>query len=155
MFIASLIADIIRGMIYLHESPLKYHGSLCTSNCLIDSRWVVKLSDFGLQAFKKGAEDPPNLQTMAAKCQSKWDKKKSFAFNSWALIANHINQNYVTSRKMNRDLLSEGQECIILKQTLTFEFILIVNRLYSCTRIQWHLFEYFKRNSINSQYLLN
>ncbi|XP_055316774.1 guanylate cyclase 32E isoform X2 [Sitodiplosis mosellana] len=69
MFIASLIADIIRGMIYLHESPLKYHGLLCTSNCLIDSRWVVKLSDFGLQAFKKGAEDPPNLQTMAAKCQ--------------------------------------------------------------------------------------
>lgn len=72
MFIASLIADIIRGMIYLHESPLKYHGSLCTSNCLIDSRWVVKLSDFGLQAFKKGAEDPPSLQTMAAKCQSKF-----------------------------------------------------------------------------------
>lgn len=71
MFVASLIADIIRGMIYLHDSPLKYHGSLCTSNCLIDSRWVVKLSDFGLQAFKKGAEDPPNQQTMAAKCQSK------------------------------------------------------------------------------------
>lgn len=63
-------------MIYLHESPLKYHGLLCTSNCLIDSRWVVKLSDFGLQAFKKGAEDPPNLQTMAAKCQSKWKEKK-------------------------------------------------------------------------------
>lgn len=72
MFIASLIADIIRGMIYLHESPLKYHGSLCTSNCLIDSRWVVKLSDFGLLTFKKGAEDPPNLQTMAAKCQSEF-----------------------------------------------------------------------------------
>lgn len=70
MFIASMIADIIRGMIYLHESPLKYHGSLCTSNCLIDSRWVVKLCDFGLHAFKMGAEDSPNLQTMAAKCQS-------------------------------------------------------------------------------------
>lgn len=74
MFIASLIADIIRGMIYLHESPLKYHGSLCTSNCLVDSRWVVKLSDFGLLTFKKGAEDPPNLQTMVAKCQSECQK---------------------------------------------------------------------------------
>lgn len=71
MFIASLIADIIRGMIYLHESPLKYHGSLCTSNCLIDSRWVVKLSDFGLHAFKRGTEESPDVQTMAAKCQSK------------------------------------------------------------------------------------
>lgn len=70
MFIASLIADIIRGMIYLHESPLKYHGSLCSSNCLIDSRWVVKLSDFGLQAFKNGADEPSDVQNMVAKCQS-------------------------------------------------------------------------------------
>lgn len=58
-------------MLYLHESPLRYHGSLCSSNCLIDSRWVVKLSDFGLQAFKKGMEDIPDLQTMTAKCLSK------------------------------------------------------------------------------------
>lgn len=72
MFIASLIADIIRGMIYLHDSPLKYHGSLCTSNCLIDSRWVVKLSDFGLHAFKRGVEDTPDVQTMASKCLSKY-----------------------------------------------------------------------------------
>lgn len=43
-----------QGMTYLHESPLRVHGNLCTSNCLIDSRWVVKLSDFGLYAFKKG-----------------------------------------------------------------------------------------------------
>ena len=41
-------------MTYLHDSPLRVHGSLCTSNCLIDSRWVLKLSDFGLYAFKKG-----------------------------------------------------------------------------------------------------
>ena len=42
-------------MTYLHDSPLRVHGNLCTSNCLIDSRWVVKLSDFGLYAFKKGS----------------------------------------------------------------------------------------------------
>jgi hypothetical protein len=41
-------------MTYLHDSPLRCHGNLCTANCLIDSRWVVKLSDFGLYAFKKG-----------------------------------------------------------------------------------------------------
>lgn len=74
MFIASLVFDLIRvsfstfsndtlltvplndlqGMTYLHDSPLRCHGNLCTANCLIDSRWVVKLSDFGLYAFKKG-----------------------------------------------------------------------------------------------------
>lgn len=45
-------------MTYLHDSPLRCHGNLCTANCLIDSRWVVKLSDFGLYAFKKGGSAP-------------------------------------------------------------------------------------------------
>ena len=43
-------------MIYLHESIIKYHGSLSTSNCLVDSRWVVKLTDFGLHEFKNGCD---------------------------------------------------------------------------------------------------
>lgn len=47
-------------MTYLHDSPLRVHGNLCTSNCLIDSRWVVKLSDFGLYAFKKGGSSHQN-----------------------------------------------------------------------------------------------
>lgn len=47
-----------QGMIYLHESPFRYHGALHTGNCLVDARWVVKLADFGLREFKKGAEDP-------------------------------------------------------------------------------------------------
>ncbi|KAM7354791.1 guanylate cyclase 32E isoform 5-T7 [Cochliomyia hominivorax] len=69
MFIASMVADIIRGVIYLHESPIRFHGSLCTSNCLIDSRWVVKLTDFGLFAFKKGIEEnSTDVQSMSAKC---------------------------------------------------------------------------------------
>ncbi|XP_024942197.1 guanylate cyclase 32E [Cephus cinctus] len=62
MFMASLVGDIIRGMIYLHESVIKYHGSLSTSNCLVDSRWVVKLTDFGLREFKRDAEcDPEDI----------------------------------------------------------------------------------------------
>lgn len=46
-------------MIYLHESVVKFHGSLTTSNCLVDSRWVVKLADFGLHEFKRDAELEP------------------------------------------------------------------------------------------------
>lgn len=46
-------------MIYLHESVIKFHGSLSTSNCLVDSRWVVKLADFGLHEFKRDAECDP------------------------------------------------------------------------------------------------
>jgi tRNA A-37 threonylcarbamoyl transferase component Bud32 len=40
-------------MTYLHDSPVRVHGNLKTSNCLVDSRWVVKLADFGLHEFKQ------------------------------------------------------------------------------------------------------
>ncbi|KAJ0180454.1 hypothetical protein K1T71_003858 [Dendrolimus kikuchii] len=62
MFIASLVGDIIRGMIFIHESPLQYHGALRPSNCLVDARWVVKLADFGLKEFRRG-ELPPSEPT--------------------------------------------------------------------------------------------
>ncbi|XP_076457284.1 speract receptor-like [Babylonia areolata] len=57
MFIASLVQDIVRGMIFLHESEVKSHGKLKSSNCVVDSRWVLKITDFGLHEFLKGAQD--------------------------------------------------------------------------------------------------
>ena len=37
-----------QGMKYIHDSPLESHGSLRSACCLIDSRWVLKVCDFGL-----------------------------------------------------------------------------------------------------------
>jgi len=39
----------MKGLDYLHSnSYLNYHGNLSSTTCLITSRWVVVLSDFGL-----------------------------------------------------------------------------------------------------------
>ncbi|XP_011301298.1 atrial natriuretic peptide receptor 1 isoform X4 [Fopius arisanus] len=53
VFRGSLIHDIVRGMAYLHASELKSHGSLKSSNCVVDSRFVLKITDFGLHALRK------------------------------------------------------------------------------------------------------
>lgn len=56
-------------MSYLHESPLRYHGCLQASNCLVDSRWVVKLTDFGLESFRKGEEPPAETVEIQARLE--------------------------------------------------------------------------------------
>ncbi|KAL4234394.1 hypothetical protein ACF0H5_006041 [Mactra antiquata] len=43
----SLILDIIKGMQYLHGSPLNVHGQLSSTNCVIDSRFALKITDYG------------------------------------------------------------------------------------------------------------
>ncbi|XP_037094252.1 speract receptor-like [Pollicipes pollicipes] len=57
MFIASMVFDIVRGMGFLHDSPIRVHGNLKTTNCLVDSRWVVKVADFGLGEIMNRAEE--------------------------------------------------------------------------------------------------
>ena len=44
-------------MHYLHCSPLKFHGNLKSSNCVIDSRWVCKITDYGLATFRSKQDD--------------------------------------------------------------------------------------------------
>jgi len=44
----SLLHDLVKGMHYLHGSLIRTHGRLKTSNCVVDSRFVLKVTDFGL-----------------------------------------------------------------------------------------------------------
>ncbi|XP_070155765.1 atrial natriuretic peptide receptor 1 isoform X1 [Polyergus mexicanus] len=53
VFRGSLIHDIVRGMAYLHASEVKSHGNLKSSNCVVDSRFVLKIADFGLHELRR------------------------------------------------------------------------------------------------------
>ncbi|CAD7093031.1 unnamed protein product [Hermetia illucens] len=50
-FRLSLLTDLVRGMRYLHSTPLRVHGALTSRNCVVDARWVLKVTDYGLPAF--------------------------------------------------------------------------------------------------------
>uniref|UniRef100_A0A671P3U0 Guanylate cyclase n=1 Tax=Sinocyclocheilus anshuiensis TaxID=1608454 RepID=A0A671P3U0_9TELE len=53
MFRYSLINDIVKGMAFLHNSVIVSHGNLKSSNCVVDSRFVLKITDYGLESFRK------------------------------------------------------------------------------------------------------
>ena len=38
-------------MRYLHSTPVRVHGYLTSRNCVIDARWVLKVTDYGLPVF--------------------------------------------------------------------------------------------------------
>lgn len=57
---------VFQGMIFLHDSEIISHGNLRSSNCLIDSRWVLQISDFGLHQFKGNYNVLQNIKTCRA-----------------------------------------------------------------------------------------
>ncbi|CAG2246749.1 Receptor-type guanylate cyclase gcy-28,Retinal guanylyl cyclase 1,Atrial natriuretic peptide receptor 2,Retinal guanylyl cyclase 2 [Mytilus edulis] len=56
MFKMSFAIDLAKGMEFLHKSHLRSHGNLKSSNCVIDSRWVLKITDYG--AITSQPEEP-------------------------------------------------------------------------------------------------
>ena len=72
---SALLYDIAMGMDYLHaRSDLDFHGELSMKNCLINTRWIGKVSHFGGKHFRydfidlevaKESENPQQLASVA------------------------------------------------------------------------------------------
>ena len=57
----SFMRDICSGMRFLHEkTSFQSHGRLKSHNCLIDSRWTVRISGFGAKTIRFGRYRLPN-----------------------------------------------------------------------------------------------
>uniref|UniRef100_A0A8C6SE05 Guanylate cyclase n=1 Tax=Neogobius melanostomus TaxID=47308 RepID=A0A8C6SE05_9GOBI len=67
MFRYSLINDIVKGMNYLHNSYFSCHGNLKSSNCVVDSRFVLKITDYGLSSFRTSSENDDSHALYAKK----------------------------------------------------------------------------------------
>nr|XP_033467089.1 retinal guanylyl cyclase 1 [Epinephelus lanceolatus]XP_033467099.1 retinal guanylyl cyclase 1 [Epinephelus lanceolatus] len=66
MFKSSLLMDLIRGMKYLHNRDI-VHGRLKSRNCVVDGRFVLKVTDYGFneiliaQSIDSDGEKPEDL----------------------------------------------------------------------------------------------
>ncbi|XP_057689271.1 atrial natriuretic peptide receptor 1 [Corythoichthys intestinalis] len=70
MFRYSLINDMVKGMVFLHNSVLISHGKLKSSNCVVDNRFVLKITDYGLSSLR--AESPAAKDAHAYYAQRLW-----------------------------------------------------------------------------------
>lgn len=39
-------------MLFLHNGAICSHGNLKSSNCVVDGRFVLKITDYGLESFR-------------------------------------------------------------------------------------------------------
>ncbi|KAK2704872.1 hypothetical protein QYM36_017049, partial [Artemia franciscana] len=70
MFRYSLLHDIVKGMSFLHSTEIKSHGNLKSSNCVVDSRFVLKVTDFGLHKLRSYQDDVDSLRSYIS-CKKK------------------------------------------------------------------------------------
>lgn len=62
-------------MRYLHSTPIRVHGCLTSRNCVIDARWVLKITDYGLPAFYEAQNITPPTKT----ARGKYDKTRNMS----------------------------------------------------------------------------
>ncbi|XP_051888886.1 atrial natriuretic peptide receptor 2 isoform X2 [Pristis pectinata] len=67
VFRYSLINDIVKGMAFLHNSIIGSHGNLKSSNCVVDSRFVLKITDYGLASFRSSCNNEDSYASYAKK----------------------------------------------------------------------------------------
>ncbi|XP_038156958.1 heat-stable enterotoxin receptor [Cyprinodon tularosa] len=85
-FKISVMYDIAKGMSYLHASTIQVHGRLKSTNCVVDNRMVVKITDFGCNAFLSSSKD---LWTAPEHLRDQGTSQKGDVY-SFAIISQEI-----------------------------------------------------------------
>uniref|UniRef100_A0A3Q2Q3R9 Guanylate cyclase n=1 Tax=Fundulus heteroclitus TaxID=8078 RepID=A0A3Q2Q3R9_FUNHE len=85
-FKISVMYDIAKGMSYLHASSIQVHGRLKSTNCVVDNRMVVKITDFGCNAFLSSSKD---LWTAPEHLRNGGNSQKGDVY-SFAIISQEI-----------------------------------------------------------------
>uniref|UniRef100_A0A3P8SZ86 Guanylate cyclase n=1 Tax=Amphiprion percula TaxID=161767 RepID=A0A3P8SZ86_AMPPE len=85
-FKISVMYDIAKGMSYLHSSNIEVHGRLKSTNCVVDNRMVVKITDFGCHTILRPGRD---VWTAPEHLRKDGVSQKGDVY-SYAIIANEI-----------------------------------------------------------------
>ncbi|XP_060912498.1 retinal guanylyl cyclase 1 [Labrus mixtus] len=99
MFKSSLLMDLIRGMKYLHHRDV-IHGRLKSRNCVVDGRFVLKVTDYGFneiliaQSIDNDDEKPEELLWTAPELLRSSSQRRRGTFSgdvySFAIVSQEV-----------------------------------------------------------------
>uniref|UniRef100_A0A0K0FCD3 Guanylate cyclase n=1 Tax=Strongyloides venezuelensis TaxID=75913 RepID=A0A0K0FCD3_STRVS len=123
-FVYSLIKDTVEGLNFIHNSPIEVHGNLSSRNCLINERWQVKLSDYGIPFLRVFEQQKPEDQLWTAPEILRGDilnpNKESDIYSLAIVLADLVNKGISFE---NEELAGGADEVIyILKNRKTLPY---------------------------------
>nr|XP_020443480.1 heat-stable enterotoxin receptor-like [Monopterus albus] len=93
-FKISVMYDIAKGMSYLHSSNIGVHGRLKSTNCVVDNRMVVKITNFGWHTILRPGRDvwtaPEHLRNYGVSQKGEYGASQKGDVYSYAIIAHEI-----------------------------------------------------------------
>jgi hypothetical protein len=113
-------------MCYIHGSELGVHGKLRSANCLIDGRFVLKISDFGLHTLTTPSEVPRDATFYTSKPR-KYNMIRSLAPYFFGETRKYHISTKLFQRWISVILMTAGGEFIYLGL-----FILSAERINLC-----------------------
>jgi serine/threonine protein kinase len=81
----------LQGLKYLHDSPIKKHGKLKSSNVVVDGRWTCKLTDYGLEILHDSLDGGNRGQDVTdGNEQASVDKRFARMYYTWCCTLGYV-----------------------------------------------------------------
>uniref|UniRef100_UPI00358E5B26 guanylyl cyclase C-like isoform X2 n=1 Tax=Myxine glutinosa TaxID=7769 RepID=UPI00358E5B26 len=109
-FKVSIMQDIAKGMLYLHTSKIKVHGHLKSTNCIVNRRMMVKITDFGLPFLR----EPTDTKRKRSRSIRSDDEEE--IVSTKGKISSHFRRRY--SRGAHASIESDAENELVDKSQL-------------------------------------
>ena len=89
VFLTSITHDLVKGLSYLHDSDIGFHGRLKSSNCIVDARWSVRLSSYGMHYVREGEEKVDTDDSVQVGKEDLWTAPEILRMSGYLVAVAH------------------------------------------------------------------
>lgn len=122
-----------QGMAFLHNSVIVSHGNLKSSNCVVDNRFVLKITDHGLSSFRTESNSDDGHSYYARRSACGYTSCQEFF---WIAHREHftssqgkwtLNDSVTNKKEPNQTEIDSDYSCTLLAQFFYSLMEVIIN----------------------------